>query len=76
MVAHISLKKTNPQDLHLAILPAATRQAFLYSKAQPLFSKSGWYLAGGTALALQLQHRLSFDLDFFSTEKFDQKLIN
>ena len=27
-------------------------------------------------MALQLQHRLSFDLDFFSTEKFDQKIIN
>ena len=25
-----------------------------------------FYLAGGTALALQLNHRLSFDLDFFS----------
>ena len=69
MVAHISLKKTNPQDLHLAILPAATRQAFLYAKAQPLFSKSGWYLAGGTALALQVGHRKSVDLDFFTTQK-------
>ncbi len=35
-----------------------------------------FYLAGGTALALQLHHRLSFDLDFFSPEKFDPKKIN
>lgn len=35
-----------------------------------------FYLAGGTALALQLQHRLSYDLDFFSTGVFDQKIIN
>lgn len=32
-------------------------------------AKSGlpnkFYLAGGTALALQLQHRKSYDLDFF-----------
>jgi len=29
------------------------------------------YLAGGTALALQLGHRLSFDLDFFTSTEFD-----
>jgi hypothetical protein len=30
-----------------------------------------FYLAGGTALALQLGHRISYDLDFFSaTAKF------
>lgn len=29
------------------------------------------YLAGGTALALQLGHRISVDLDFFTSEKFD-----
>ena len=30
-----------------------------------------WTLAGGTALALQLGHRYSEDLDFFRTEFFD-----
>lgn len=35
-----------------------------------------FYLAGGTALAIHLKHRLSFDLDFFSNEKFDQKLLD
>ena len=29
-----------------------------------------FYLAGGTALAIQLGHRESIDLDFFSTKKF------
>ena len=29
-----------------------------------------FYLAGGTALALQLGHRVSVDLDFFTTENF------
>lgn len=33
-------------------------------------------LVGGTALALQIGHRKSIDLDFFSKEKFDQNLIN
>jgi len=32
-----------------------------------------FYLAGGTALALMLQHRTSVDLDFFSSSKFDNK---
>lgn len=31
----------------------------------------GWILAGGTALALQLGHRISVDLDFFRHEDFD-----
>jgi len=31
------------------------------------------YLAGGTAAALQLGHRISFDLDFFTTKEFVPK---
>ena len=30
-------------------------------------------LAGGTALALQLGHRISIDLDFFTTDTFDSR---
>lgn len=33
------------------------------------------YLAGGTALALQIGHRMSIDLDFFTQEKFDENLV-
>jgi hypothetical protein len=33
------------------------------------------YLAGETALALQLGHRMSVDLDFFTQEKFDENLV-
>lgn len=32
-------------------------------------------LVGGTALALQFGHRLSVDLDFFTTQSFDQELV-
>ena len=43
------------------------------------FSKSQiaaeFYLAGGTALALQLGHRFSIDLDFFSTTQSDIPLL-
>ena len=34
-----------------------------------------FHLAGGTALALQLGHRVSRDLDFFTPQKFSEKMI-
>ena len=34
-----------------------------------------WILAGGTALALQLGHRISIDLDFFIAESFDPQAL-
>jgi ABC-type tungstate transport system permease subunit len=34
-----------------------------------------FYLAGGTGLALQLGHRKSLDLDFFSEKKFNAEII-
>lgn len=34
-------------------------------------STQGFYLAGGTALALQLGHRTSVDFDFYSPDHFD-----
>lgn len=33
------------------------------------------YLAGGTALALYLGHRLSYDLDFFTDRKFQELIL-
>lgn len=35
----------------------------------------GAYLAGGTACALHLGHRFSFDLDFFTNKEFPTKVI-
>lgn len=37
----------------------------------PVVSKHGFYLAGGTALALQLGHRRSVDFDWFSSSRID-----
>lgn len=54
--------------LHLDLLAKETHSAFLACKKFPFLSRSTWYLAGGTALALQVGHRQSVDLDFF-TEK-------
>lgn len=50
-------------------LPENTVKAFNFLSKQEWISKSGWYLAGGTALALQTGNRVSVDLDFFTTEK-------
>lgn len=48
-------------------------------KALVRLGKSGilksYYLAGGTALALQLGHRYSFDFDFFTKEEFDEEIV-
>lgn len=49
----------------LDILPPKTRKAFLILSKQTWLRYSKWYLAGGTALALQAGHRSSVDLDFF-----------
>lgn len=38
-------------------------------------SKYCFYLAGGTALALQLGHRTSKDFDFFTLKKFDSLIL-
>lgn len=44
-----------------------------------LLGKSGIfdnaYLAGGTALALQIGHRISYDLDFFTDRKFQAQIF-
>lgn len=50
---------------HQETLPSPTRRALDYFSRQPWLARSKWYLAGGTALALQAGHRRSVDLDFF-----------
>jgi hypothetical protein len=57
-----------PKELKLGVLPKETQDAFIACTSFE-FLKSIWYLAGGTALALQVGHRESFDLDFFTEEK-------
>ena len=68
-----SEKKIN---YNLNILPPETKKAFIFLSEQSWLSKSGWYLAGGTALALQTRNRKSVDLDFFTIiSKFKSKSI-
>ena len=62
-------------DSNFKIIPSETKKAFVFLSEQPWFANSHWYLAGGTALALQVGNRKSVDLDFFTTEKdFDKAL--
>src|ERR1041385_6368568 len=61
------------EQLHLDSLPPVTKAAFLRCTEMPLFSQGGWYLAGGTALALQAGHRKSVNHGFFtSLDTFDE----
>lgn len=55
------------------LLPNTLRAIKLTSKIS-IIQKS--YLAGGTALALHLGHRISVDLDFFTQEEFDEKVLS
>lgn len=55
-----------------ALLPDTFRALQLASQVPTVQTA---YLAGGTALALQLGHRISVDLDFFTQEKFDEDLV-
>ncbi|MBN8653551.1 MAG: nucleotidyl transferase AbiEii/AbiGii toxin family protein [Cytophagales bacterium] len=43
----------------------------LIKKLQAYDALKGFYLVGGTALALQLGHRNSIDIDLFTTENFE-----
>lgn len=55
-----------------AVLPGTLRGIQLAARI-PLLRSA--YLAGGTALALQLGHRISEDLDFFTPEAFDEQIV-
>jgi predicted nucleotidyltransferase component of viral defense system len=50
------------------------RQIKLLKKLKFL-KKYGFYLAGGTALALQIGHRTSIDFDFYTEKKFDSQKL-
>lgn len=56
-------------DWRLDTLPTKTLKALDYLSFESWLARDGWYLAGGTALALQAGHRQSVDLDFFTPKK-------
>ncbi|MBU0573711.1 MAG: nucleotidyl transferase AbiEii/AbiGii toxin family protein [Candidatus Margulisiibacteriota bacterium] len=60
-------------DLYLDVLPKT--QLKLFKSLSSLDWIGDFYLAGGTALALQIGHRRSVDFDFFTPQEFDALLI-
>ena len=58
-------------ELHLEILPSAQRTLWPLLKDIP----SCFILYGGTAIALQLGHRISVDFDFFSDEPLNRDAL-
>lgn len=55
--------------MFIETLPEATRQSVELLGEKKI--TRGFYLAGGSALALHLGHRTSVDLDFFTPRSFD-----
>ncbi|PIY79469.1 MAG: hypothetical protein COY81_02475 [Candidatus Pacebacteria bacterium CG_4_10_14_0_8_um_filter_43_12] len=56
-------------------LPPQTRQLVSEFQRKPLQLLTDFYLSGGTGLALQLGHRQSDDLDFFSSKEFNPSVV-
>ena len=63
-------------DWHYETLPQKTKKSLDFLSKEKWLKKSGWYLAGGTALAIQVGNRKSLDLDFFTEKKdFNEKKL-
>lgn len=56
-------------NLIFAHIPEATTKAIAILSKQSWLQEQEWYLAGGTALTLQYDHRASVNLDFFNPRK-------
>jgi len=65
------LTKENISKIHLELLDQK-RQTLLKSIAN---TSDAFVLGGGTALALQIKHRQSFDFDFFSQKEIPKNLL-
>jgi hypothetical protein len=51
------MESASEKLLNFTILPPQTKKAFDFLSSQDWLKGSGWYLAGGTALALRANHR-------------------
>lgn len=61
------------KEIYLNILD--TKQLKILPKLGFLRKEYGFYLGGGTALALQIGHRSSVDFDFYTPKDFDPKRL-
>jgi predicted nucleotidyltransferase component of viral defense system len=55
------------------VLPGNTKAILAVLGKSKIIQRA--HLAGGTALALQLGHRISYDLDFFTAKEFDENKL-
>lgn len=55
------------------VLSGNTKKSLALLGESGLFKNA--YLAGGTALALQIGHRISVDFDFFTPKEFDENIL-
>ncbi|MBI3822478.1 MAG: nucleotidyl transferase AbiEii/AbiGii toxin family protein [Planctomycetes bacterium] len=60
-------------SLHPEIL--TRRQERVLAQIGPVLSHRGFYLVGGTAVALHLGHRRSVDFDWFTPERFEPLVL-
>lgn len=65
-------RESRLSELHPEVLPETERQAL--AALAPSACRAGFYLAGGTAVAIHLGHRQSVDLDFFTPSRIDEPL--
>jgi len=65
--------QSKPDSMFTKTLLPDTFRAIQLTGQIPVFQTA--YLAGGTSLALQIGHRISVDLDFFTQEKFDENQL-
>ena len=65
----MDVTSSNNIKLHFEMLPTKTVKAFEFLSKEQWLVGSNWYLAGGTALTLQVGNRKSVDLDFFTQDK-------
>lgn len=61
--------------MFLECLASETKECLESLIKNNILKAKNFYLAGGTALALQLGHRLSEDLDFFTAQSFSSSEI-
>ena len=63
---------TNSQSWHTEVISEEAERVLAILLKNDIGS---FYLAGGTALALRLGHRLSRDFDFFNSQPFDEEIL-
>ncbi len=60
--------------LYKQVLPDKSFKLLESIQSNPAFNNL--YLAGGTSLALQIGHRISIDLDFFTDKEFETSIMS